>query len=74
MVNEWSDAGKDLLKKVLNHDEFMDDMKGPMALPPRNAMKDYEDTWLKECEGEDTELAKAAFFQFTSRDEDTLSE
>ena len=45
-----------------------------MALPPKVSMNDYHDTWIEECDGEDTELARAAFYQFLSRDEDTLSE
>lgn len=43
-----------------------------MALPPKVSMNDYHDTWIEECDGEDTELARAAFYQFLSRDEDTL--
>jgi len=42
------------------------------GLPPNNFQKRYEDVWLDDCEGEDTPLARAAYYQFTSRDEDTL--
>ena len=42
------------------------------GLPPRHPNKDFTDTYLGECKGEDTDLARAAFYQFTSRDEDTL--
>eukprot|EP00970_Alexandrium_tamarense_P012817 scaffold3091_cov186-Alexandrium_tamarense.AAC.12 len=41
------------------------------GLPPK-FMKGFEDVWMDGCGGEDTELARAAFYQFTSRDEDTL--
>jgi len=41
-------------------------------LPPQQNLRGYEETWLQECRGEDTPLARAAFYQFTSRDEDTL--
>ena len=71
---EWTAAGKGLLKVILGHDMLFNDEPG-VGLPPRGTfLKDYEETWLRECKGEDTELARAAYFQFTSRDEDTLSE
>lgn len=67
--SEWTDAGKKLLKTILDHPEDDIDESG---LPPRYHLKTFEDTWMGECGGEDTELARAAYFQFTSRDEDTL--
>ena len=65
--SEWTLAGKTLLYTILDRREEDDE-----GLPPLHHKKGYEDTWLGECHGEDTELAKAAFYQFTSRDEDTL--
>jgi len=65
--SEWSAEGKQLLRKVLNQEERK---KG--RLPPFDALDRFERVWMEECEGEDTPLARAAFFQFTSRDEDTL--
>jgi hypothetical protein len=72
--DEWTAAGKGLLQNILNHERLFDDRTGA-GLPPGGAdLKDYQDTWIKKCKGEDTELARAAYFQFSSRDEDTLSE
>ena len=65
--SEWTDAGKNLLHAILDRRD--DDDEG---LPPEHNMKGYEETWIGECRGEDTPLARAAFYQFTSRDEDTL--
>ena len=65
--SEWTYAGKTLLYTILDRREEDDE-----GLPPLRHKKGYEDTWLGECRGEDTALAKAAFYQFTSRDEDTL--
>ena len=45
---------------------------GGGGLPPQHNLKGYEETWIHECHGEDTPLARSAFYQFTSRDEDTL--
>ena len=41
-------------------------------MPPLHHLKDFTDTYIGECGGEDTELARASFFQFVSRDEDTM--
>lgn len=65
--SEWTTAGRHLLYTLL--DRHDDDDEG---LPPVKDSKGYKTTWLTECGGEDTDLAKAAFYQFTSRDEDTL--
>lgn len=65
--SEWTDAGKRLLHAMLDRRD--DDDEG---LPPQHSKKGYEETWMGECGGEDTPLARAAFYQFTSRDEDTL--
>ena len=62
---EWTTAGKALLTNIL-------DQNGNAGLPPFDALNRYERQWLNKCEGEDTELARAAFFQLTSRDEDSL--
>ena len=69
--SEWTPAGKALIETIL-------DRKGnaegdDSGLPPGDGQKGtYEETWLDFCHGEDTDLARAAYFQFTSRDEDTL--
>jgi len=42
------------------------------GLPPQSRIMAFEDVYLDECGGEDTTLARQAFHQFTSRDEDTL--
>mmetsp|Transcript_28118 Transcript_28118/g.59009 ORF Transcript_28118/g.59009 Transcript_28118/m.59009 type:complete len:584 (+) Transcript_28118:154-1905(+) len=69
--SEWTANGKKLLRFVLGQKRFKG---GHMqeGLPPNNFQKRYEDVWLDDCEGEDTPLARAAYYQFTSRDEDTL--
>lgn len=64
--DEWTDAGKQLLNTILDSRENDDE-----GLQPPTE-KSYEETWIGECKGEDTPLARAAFYQFTSRDEDTL--
>ena len=64
--SEWSESGKHLLRRILDQEE------GKVGLPPYDALDRFEQIWMKECQGEDTPLARAAFFQFTSRDEDTL--
>lgn len=64
--DEWTDAGKQLLHTILDSRENDDE-----GLQPPTE-KSYEETWIGECKGEDTPLARAAFYQFTSRDEDTL--
>mmetsp|Transcript_10104 Transcript_10104/g.18205 ORF Transcript_10104/g.18205 Transcript_10104/m.18205 type:complete len:532 (+) Transcript_10104:110-1705(+) len=71
MPLEWTDAGKLLLKNILDHEILFDDESGS-GLPPSVNLKDFQETWVQECDGEDTPLARAAFYQFTSRDEDTL--
>ena len=58
--SEWSQAGKDLLTTIIDD------------LPPYGALDRYERDWLQTCKGEDTPLAKQAYFQLTSRDEDGL--
>jgi len=63
--SEWSEAGKELLTKIL-------DQKEGEGLPPYEALDRFEEEWLGICRGEDTPLARAAFFQLTSRDEDGL--
>lgn len=73
LPNEWSAAGKELLRRILDHEVLFDDRDGH-GLPPKEQMKDFEEVWMGQCGGEDTELARQAFYQFTSRDEDTLSE
>lgn len=65
--SEWTDAGKLLLSAILDRRD--DDDEG---LPPQHFLKGFEETWIGECRGEDTPLARAAFYQFTSRDEDSL--
>jgi len=64
--SEWSKAGKELLIQILDQRE---DHEG---LPPYNVLDRYEREWLGQCQGEDTPLARAAFFQLISRDEDGL--
>ncbi|KAL7427724.1 hypothetical protein ACHAXM_000965 [Skeletonema potamos] len=63
--SEWSIAGKKLLTKILDQD-------GESGLPPFDALDRFELEWLGRCEGEDTPIARSAFFQVTSRDEDSL--
>eukprot|EP00985_Skeletonema_marinoi_P020161 scaffold11832_cov155-Skeletonema_marinoi.AAC.3 len=63
--SEWSVVGKKLMRKILHQDRYV-------GLPPFNALYRFEEKWMKECNGEDTPLARSAFFQFTSRDEDNL--
>eukprot|EP00986_Skeletonema_menzelii_P000608 scaffold167_cov140-Skeletonema_menzelii.AAC.6 len=63
--SEWSKVGKKLLRKILDQDRTI-------GLPPFNALYRFEQTWMNKCNGEDTPLARSAFFQFTSRDEDNL--
>jgi hypothetical protein len=63
--SDWSAAGKQLLRRVL-------DQEGEAGLPPFGSLDRFAQVWMGECKGEDTPLARAAFFQFTSRDEDTL--
>ena len=65
--SEWSAVGKNLLRKILNQDRNVG-----LRLPPYDALDRFEEEWMKECNGEDTPLARSAFFQFTSRDEDNL--
>jgi hypothetical protein len=63
--SEWSEPGKRLLRRILDQD-------GYSGLPPFDALDRFEQIWMKECNGEDSPLARAAFFQVTSRDEDSL--
>jgi len=63
--SEWSVVGKKLMRKILHQDRYV-------GLPPFNALYRFEEKWMKECNGEDTPLARSAFFQFTARDEDNL--
>ena len=72
--DEWTPAGKDLLRNILNHDILFEDPKGVGLPPGAFDLFDYQERWLEMCQGADTELARAAYSQFTSRDEDTLSE
>jgi hypothetical protein len=71
IISEWSTEGKGFLSTMLNKVWDEDDEEWTGGLPPK-FVKSYEDVWLNWCKGEDNELAKAAFYQFTSRDEDTL--
>lgn len=68
--------GKQLLNAILdrtpNNNNNNHESKEENGLPPQQHLKGYEETWIQECHGEDTPLARAAFYQFTSRDEDTL--
>ncbi len=64
--SEWSKAGKDLLIQILDQNEEHE------GLPPYDALDRYEFEWLGQCNGEDTPLARAAYFQLISRDEDGL--
>lgn len=63
--SEWSVVGKKLLRKISDQDRHI-------GLPPYDALDRFEEQWMNECNGEDTPLARSAFFQFTSRDEDNL--
>ena len=63
--SEWSESGKKLLRKIL-------DQENSIGLPPLNALNNFENVWMEECGFEDTPLARSAFFQFSSRDEDNL--
>ena len=63
--SEWSVVGKKLLRKISDQDRNI-------GLPPYNALDRFEEQWMEKCNGEDTPLARSAFFQFTSRDEDNL--
>ncbi|KAL7547795.1 hypothetical protein ACHAWF_011067 [Thalassiosira exigua] len=73
IVDDWSKEGKELLNLILGNDSFTaDDTTRVTGLPPHYRQKNFEETWVRGCGGEDTELARAAFYQFTSRDEDTL--
>ena len=79
---EWSDAGRKLLEETIQgHSPQVSDSESDNkrwrkphkgGLPPENHLKEFIDTYVGECGGEDTPLARAAFYQFTSRDEDTL--
>lgn len=71
ILSEWSKEGKDFLSTMLGKSWDEDDEQWVGGLPPK-FVKSYEEVWLEWCKGEDNELAKAAFYQFTSRDEDTL--
>ena len=68
LVDEWSDAGKALLNEMLGHNG----VEPNDGLPPQSRLMGFEDVYLRECQGEDTPLARQAFHQFTSRDEDSL--
>jgi len=62
-----------LLHKILDHKVLFDEIEAEgEGLPPYTQLKEFKEVWVEECGGEDTDLARAAFFQFTSRDEDTL--
>jgi len=63
--SEWSAAGKKLLTKILDQD-------GEAGLPPYSALDRFEREWMKKCKGTDTPVARAVYFQLTSRDEDSL--
>lgn len=82
---EWSDAGKKFLEEVIQgHNRWGGSEDGDWkqikegkiepktGLPPLYNLKDFMETYVGECGGDDTELARQAFYQFTSRDEDTL--
>ena len=71
IISEWSQEGKTLLYSMLDKEWDEDEESWIGGLPPK-LVKSYEEVWLEWCKGEDTPLAKAAFYQFTSRDEDTL--
>ncbi|KAL3781896.1 hypothetical protein HJC23_004081 [Cyclotella cryptica] len=71
IISEWSEKGKKLLYSMLDKEWDEEDNTWIGGLPPK-FVKSYEEVWLDWCKGEDTPLAKAAFYQFTSRDEDTL--
>ena len=71
MITEWSNDGKDFLSIMLNKVWDEEDEEWVGGLPPK-FVKSYQDTWVNWCKGDDNELAKQAFYQFTSRDEDTL--
>ena len=71
LISEWTSQGKKFLSEMLNKKWDEDDEEWVGGLPPK-FVKSYEEVWLEWCKGEDTPLAKAAFYQFTSRDEDTL--
>ncbi|KAL7527019.1 hypothetical protein ACHAWF_002005, partial [Thalassiosira exigua] len=73
IVDDWSKEGKELLNAILGNDSFSrgaDEMV--TGLPPHYRHLSFEETWVRGCGGEDTELARAAFYQFTAREEDTL--
>mmetsp|Transcript_36294 Transcript_36294/g.73933 ORF Transcript_36294/g.73933 Transcript_36294/m.73933 type:complete len:463 (+) Transcript_36294:37-1425(+) len=55
--SEWSAVGKNLLRKILNQDRNVG-----LRLPPYDALDRFEEEWMKECNGEDTPLARSAFF------------
>ena len=74
--SEWTEGGKKLLKTILDHklgsngeEDNEDDWSG---LPPTSHLRDFKESWIEGCNGDDTPLARAAVYQFTSRDEDTL--
>jgi hypothetical protein len=59
--SEWSESGKHLLRRILDQEE------GKVGLPPYDALDRFEQIWMKECRGEDTPLARAAFFRMIQR-------
>ena len=69
---EWSDAGTKFLHDVIQDIKTNEDGELISGLPPYYHPADFEDVYIEKCGGEDTELARAAFYQLTSRDEDTL--
>ena len=69
--SEWTHAGKNLLNTILGK-KMEGDILMEEGLPPNFFRKGFQETWIDECGGEDTPLARAAYYQFTSRDEDTL--
>ena len=71
IISEWSKEGKGFLSTMLNKVWDDEDQEWVGGLPPK-FVKSYEDIWVNWCKGDDNELAKQAFYQFTSRDEDTL--
>mmetsp|Transcript_18599 Transcript_18599/g.39007 ORF Transcript_18599/g.39007 Transcript_18599/m.39007 type:complete len:552 (+) Transcript_18599:217-1872(+) len=68
--SEWTLEGKQLLRFVLGQGVIEDSIA--LDLQPRIFNEGYERIWLDECKGEDNPMARAAYYQLTTRDEDTL--
>ena len=65
LPGEWTQAGKDFFAEVLGRD----------ALPPHEDLwrNQFEKEWLERCSADDDdEMARAAYWLFVSRDEDSL--